>query len=73
LPSQKRAQAPVAIALFQSNRLTVRFAAGNAAKRAKIFKEGIVKAFQDPEFHAEHEKLAGDRAELITPDAMTKS
>ena len=29
-------------------------------------------AFQDPEFHTEHEKLAGDSAELITPDAMAK-
>ena len=45
---------------------------GTPQERAKIVKEAILKAFQDPEFHTEHEKLAGDSAELITPDAMAK-
>jgi tripartite-type tricarboxylate transporter receptor subunit TctC len=45
---------------------------GTPQERAKIVKEAIVKAFQDPEFHTEHEKLAGDSAALITPDAMAK-
>jgi hypothetical protein len=46
---------------------------GTPQERVQIFKEAVLKAFQDPEFHTEHEKLAGDSAELITPDAMAKT
>ena len=45
---------------------------GTLQERVKILKEAIAKAFQDREFHTEHEKLAGDSAELIMPDAMAK-
>ena len=45
---------------------------GTLQERVKILKEAIAKAFQDREFHIEHEKLAGDSAELIMPDAMAK-
>ena len=45
---------------------------GTLQERVKILKEAIAKAFQDREFHTEHEKLAGDSAELIMPDTMAK-
>jgi len=45
---------------------------GTLQERVKILKEAIAKAFQDRDFHTEHEKLAGDSADLIMPDAMAK-
>ena len=45
---------------------------GTLQERVKILKEAIAKAFQDREFHTEHEKLAGDNTDLIMPDAMAK-
>ena len=45
---------------------------GTPQERVKIFKEAIAKAFQDREFHSEYEKLTGESADLIMPDAMAK-
>jgi len=45
---------------------------GTPQERVKIFKDAIAKAFQDREFHSEYEKLTGESADLIMPDAMTK-
>jgi len=45
---------------------------GTLQERVKILKEAVAKAFQDRDFHTEHEKLAGDSADLIMPDAMAK-
>jgi tripartite-type tricarboxylate transporter receptor subunit TctC len=45
---------------------------GAPQERVKIFKEAIAKAFQDREFHSEYEKLTGESADLIMPDAMAK-
>jgi hypothetical protein len=45
---------------------------GTPLERVKIFKEAMVKIFQDREFHGEYEKLTGESADLIMPDAMAK-
>lgn len=45
---------------------------GTPPARVKIFKDAIVKTFQDREFHSEYEKLTGESADLIMPDAMSK-
>ena len=40
--------------------------------QVKAYTDAMVKTFQDRDFHAEYEKLTGESAELILPDAMTK-
>jgi len=45
---------------------------GTPQARVKTLKEAVVQAFQDSEFHSEYEKLTGESADLIMPDAMAK-
>jgi len=45
---------------------------GTPQARVKTLKEAVVKAFHDREFHSEYEKLTGESADLIMPDAMAK-
>ena len=45
---------------------------GTPQARVKILKEAVVQAFQDRDFHSEYEKLTGESADLIMPDAMAK-
>jgi hypothetical protein len=45
---------------------------GTPQAHAAIFKQAMVKTFQDREFHIAYEKLTGESADLIMPDAMTK-
>ena len=45
---------------------------GTPQARVKTLKEAVVQAFQDRDFHSEYEKLTGESADLIMPDAMAK-
>ena len=45
---------------------------GTPKERVKILEEAIGKAFKDREFHREYEKIVGDDADPIMPEAMAK-
>ena len=45
---------------------------GTPKDRVKIFEEAIGKALVDREFHREYEKIVGDEADPILPNAMAK-
>jgi tripartite-type tricarboxylate transporter receptor subunit TctC len=45
---------------------------GTPKDRIKILQDGIGKAFKDREFHKEYEKIVGDDADPILPEAMAK-
>lgn len=45
---------------------------GTPKDRVKIVEEAIGKAFTDREFHKEYQKIVGDDAEPIMPEAMAK-
>ncbi len=45
---------------------------GTPQAQVKAYKDAMVKTFQDRQFHAEYEKLTGESADLIMPDAMAK-
>lgn len=45
---------------------------GTPKDRIKILQEGIGKAFKDREFYKEYEKIVGDDADPIFPEAMAK-
>jgi tripartite-type tricarboxylate transporter receptor subunit TctC len=45
---------------------------GTPKDRVKLLQDGIGKAFKDPEFRKEYEKIVGDDADPILPEAMTK-
>lgn len=45
---------------------------GTPKDRVKILEEAIGKAFKDREFHTEYEKIVGDSADPIMPEAMAK-
>jgi len=45
---------------------------GTPQARVKTLKQAVVQAFQDRDFHSEYEKLTGESADLIMPDAMAK-
>ena len=45
---------------------------GTPKDRVKIFQQAIESAFKDREFHREYEKIVGDDADPITPEAMAK-
>ena len=45
---------------------------GTPQDRVKILEEAMGKAFKDREFHKEYEKIVGDDADPIMPEAMAK-
>jgi len=45
---------------------------GTPQAQVKAYTDAMVKTFHDREFHAEYEKLTGESADLIMPDAMAK-
>jgi hypothetical protein len=45
---------------------------GTPKDRVKILEEAIGKAFKDREFHTEYEKIVGDSADPIMPEAMAQ-
>jgi hypothetical protein len=45
---------------------------GTPKDRVKILEEAIGKGFADGEFHKEYQKIVGDDADPIMPEAMAK-
>src|SRR5918994_4785527 len=65
-------QAAVDVASLQASRFALRSTTGNAARGVKILEEAIGKTFKDREFHKEYQKIVGDDADPIMPEAMAK-
>jgi len=45
---------------------------GTPIERVKILEQAIGKAFKDREFHKDYQKIVGDDADPIMPEAMAK-